>query len=192
MKTLSQSQDRKNPGRKSPRLGLQPSATTAPNTGVFESPGRNSVTGAVPVAARRESIAQVMPLAMFIGRLVTVPFREPDGIVESRAVRIDSVAGDQLVGVLKDEGFFYEEIQRGHTVAVNRSQIDWVELTEDEWLRAVEDLRRHSCFANSFLGQPMGSDFQDLHRKRFGPQEALEWWRDFDPIAIDDEPFIDA
>jgi hypothetical protein len=52
-------------------------------------------------------------------------------------------------------------------------------------------LQKESSFANWHLGLPMGREFLNLYPKGFAPLEALVWWRDYDPDAIDDEPFVD-
>jgi hypothetical protein len=130
-----------------------------------------------------------MTAAMFNRRFVRVPFAEPDGFREVLALRVTAVDGDHLVGTLENDAFFDDELTRGRTVRVPRSQVCWVEQSLVEWRQTVKHLLKESSFANEFLGEPAGVDFEDLHRKGFAPREALEWWRDFDPYAVDDDRY---
>ncbi len=191
MRNIFQNHDSGNRGQKTLVLGLQPQVSTAPDTVVFEFQDGDPATLAIPVPTRADSVYPNMTAAMFNGQLVRVPFAEPDGFREVLALRVTAVDGDHLVGTLEDDAFFDDELTRGRTVRVPHSQVCWVEQSLVEWRQTVKHLLRESSFANEFLGESAGVDFEDLHRKGFAPREALEWWRDFDLYAVDDDRYSD-
>jgi hypothetical protein len=106
-------------------------------------------------------------------------------MVENLTVKVTGIDGGDLVGTLDRVRIFAEELNGVTTVKVSPVQIGSVGLSLEEWHGEVLSLMKTTDYHNYWRGQPRGWLFDQLYREGYSPLDALEAWRDWEPVEND-------
>lgn len=146
------------------------------------SPSQSNVRLVHEEAIKPDSLYTQRPLVWFVDRHVKIAFQSADSRVEHMWVKVHRIDGDWLVGILDSIPVFVENLKLGHSVRLNRVQIEAVDLSLDEWRAEVADLRAEDDYFNRWLGSPsLGDGFEAAFEEGLTPRQALKRWRDWIP-----------
>jgi hypothetical protein len=134
-------------------------------------------------AIKPDSIYAKRPLGWFVGRCVKMAFQSADSLVEHMWVLVTDVDGTDLVGVLSNEPVLVHHVRYGDNVTLNRTTIEAVNLSLDEWREEVEMLKAKNTYVNKYLGSPQGDEFEEAYGEGLTPRQALNRWKNFGPVG---------
>lgn len=123
------------------------------------------------------------PLEWFVGRMIRMAFQSAGSRVEHMWVKVDGLDedGHGLVGLLVSDPICVSHLAFGDEVRFDRTQIEAVDLSIDEWIAEVIELLEESSYSNQDLGRPTGPLFLAAYDEKLTPRQALQRWRDFTP-----------
>jgi hypothetical protein len=181
MKKSLQNANCKNSFRETSDPGSIGVAPPAPDGASFEP----AVRVESPASFQPNETFASLPLSYFVGREVWVPCQTRCGMVENLTVKVTGIDGGDLVGTLDKWRIFAEELNGVTTVKVSPVQIGSVGLSLEEWHGQALSLMKTADFHNYWRGQPRGWLFDQLYAEGFSPIDALEVWRDWEPVEND-------
>lgn len=133
-------------------------------------------------AIKPDSLYAKKPLEWFIGRLVKIAFQSADSWVEHMWVKVNKVQGHDLVGTLENYPAFVTHLGYGDQVTINRTQIEAINLTLEEWWAEVTLLKSDDDYFNFWRGHPQdGNGFEVGYDEGLTPRQALKRWRNWVP-----------
>ena len=129
-------------------------------------------------AIKSEPLYAAKPLAWFVGRLVKMAFTTSPERTEHMWVAVTGVEGESLVGTLGNDSLFGSNFRKGDRVVLDRTEIEAVDLTWEEWREEADALKAQDDYSNPKLGEPeLGSGFEKAYQEGLTPRQALERWR---------------
>lgn len=124
-----------------------------------------------------DSIYSKRTMHWYLGRCVKIAFQSAESPVEHMWVKITEIDGNDLVGVLDNDPAYVYHVRFGDRVTLNRTQIEAVKLSLDEWREEVEVLKAEGDYCNEQCGPPSWDDLVQAYHERLTPRQALKRWK---------------
>ena len=134
-------------------------------------------------AIKPECMYNKKPLHWYVGRCVKIAFQSAKSPVEHMWVRITDVDENDLIGVLDNYPVSVIHLRYGDRVTLNRTQIEAVDLSLDEWCEELDMLNAEGDYRNKKSELPQADDLEWAYHEGLTPRQALKRWRDCGSIC---------